>query len=152
MIVDFFKSQMETSLKKTLSFNTYFSPWFVFILKTSQLFWPQTEQLLCKHTQKKTNHYNESIWLPVAQVGGSAARTSELWGEKQSLEQRVEVAGSSLIFNAAQIASPTGWRRLLAPLGSSFFGGGRGESLILLLLKKVSKHVESGFISSVFSQ
>lgn len=37
--------------------------------------------------------------------------TSELWGEQQGLEQRVKVAGASLVFDAAQIASPTrrGW-------------------------------------------
>lgn len=78
-------------------------------------------------------------------MGESSDRTSELWGEQQSLEQRVEVARPSLIFNAAQIASPTGWRRLLAPLGSSSCGGGRDEALVVFLLKKASEHVELGF-------
>lgn len=59
-----------------------------------------------------------------AEEGGSPVHTSELRGEQQSLEQRVQVARPSLVLNAAQIA-PSSWRRwLIALFDSSYFGGG----------------------------
>lgn len=69
-----------------------------------------------------------------------AGLTSELWGEEQSLEQRVEVAGTPLVLDAAQIASPT-WRRwLVSPLCNSVPGGSRGANFLLLFLEKIPKH------------
>lgn len=72
-----------------------------------------------------------------------AGLTSELWGEQQSLEQRVEVAGAPLVLDAAQVASPT-WRRwLLAPIRNSAPGWGRSEAVFLpLFLEKIPKHAE----------
>lgn len=68
--------------------------------------------------------------------------TSELWGEQQGLEQRVKVAGASLVFDTAQIASPTrrGW--LARALCASAAGGRRGEPCVLLLLEKIAEHAE----------
>lgn len=68
--------------------------------------------------------------------------TSELWGKQQGLEQRVKVAGASLVFDAAQIASPTrrGW--LARALRASAAGGRRGEPFVLLLLEKIPEHAE----------
>lgn len=48
--------------------------------------------------------------------GGSLVLTSELGGEEQGLEQRVQVAGPSLVFDAAQIASSSTWRWLISHL------------------------------------
>lgn len=77
--------------------------------------------------------------------GESPVRTSELRGEQQSLQQRVQVARPSLVLNAAQVASSTGRRWLVTPFGSSFFGGGRREAFVLLVFKKISKHSELSF-------
>lgn len=73
---------------------------------------------------------------------GSPAYTSELRGEQQSLEQRVEVAGTPLVLDATQIAFPTrgGW--FVSPLCNSAPGGGRGEKIPLLFLEKIPKHPE----------
>lgn len=68
--------------------------------------------------------------------------TSELWGEQQSLEQRVKVAGASLVFDAAQIAFPTRRGRLARALCASAPGGRRGETFVLLLLEKIPEHAE----------
>lgn len=68
--------------------------------------------------------------------------TSELWGEQQSLEQRVEVAGATLVFDAAQIASPTRRRWLVSPLSISAARGRRGEALVFVLLEKIPEHAE----------
>lgn len=73
--------------------------------------------------------------------------TSELGGEQQGLEERVQVAGSSLVLDAAQIASSSRWRWLISHLWSSSLGGSRREAFLLLLLKKIPKHVVFGFVS-----
>lgn len=72
------------------------------------------------------------LWSPVL--------TSELWGEQQGLEQRVEVAGASLVLDAAQIVSSSGWRWLVSPLCNSSPGGCGGEAFLLLFLEKIPKH------------
>lgn len=66
--------------------------------------------------------------------------TSELWGEQQGLEQRVEVAGAPLVLDAAQIASSTGRRWPVSPLCNSSPGKSRREALLLLFLEKIPKH------------
>lgn len=43
--------------------------------------------------------FDKSQWGP--------SLTSKLWGEKKSLEQRVEIAGPPLVLDATQIGSPT---------------------------------------------
>lgn len=68
--------------------------------------------------------------------------TSELWGEQQCLEQGVKVAGAPLVFDAAQIASPTRRGRLARALCASAPGGRRGGPLVLLLLEKIPEHAE----------
>lgn len=69
--------------------------------------------------------------------------TSELWGKQQGLEQRVKVAGASLVFDAAQIASPTRRGRLARALRASAPRGRRGETFVLLLLEKIPEHADS---------
>lgn len=77
--------------------------------------------------------------------------TSELWGEQQSLEQRVKVAGASLVFDAAQIASATRRGRLARALCASAPGGRRGETfVVLLVLEKVPEHAERDTCSISF--
>lgn len=78
----------------------------------------------------------EGGWQPTVTL------TSELWGKQQSLEQRVQVAGASLVFDAAQIASPTRRGRLARALRASDPGGRRGETFVLLMLEKIPEHAE----------
>lgn len=87
----------------------------------------------------KTRFNNMKVCLSCCAEGGregeTPARTSELRGEQQSLEQRVQVARPSLVLNAAQVAYSTGRRWLIAASGGSFFGGGRREAFALLVFK-----------------
>lgn len=66
--------------------------------------------------------------------------TSELWGEQQSLEQGVQVAGASLVFDAAQVASATRRGRLARAPRSSRVPGGEAFVLLHLLLEKIPEH------------
>lgn len=76
--------------------------------------------------------------------------TSELWGEQQSLKQGVKVAGASLVFDAAQIASPTRRGRLARAPRAPAPAGRRGEPVVLLLLKKIPEHAEWNTCSIVY--
>lgn len=86
-------------------------------------------------------------------VALSPGPTSELWGEEQGLQQGVEVAGAPLVFDAAQIASSSGWRWLISPFRPSPPGGGgggkRSETFLLLFLEKIPKHCCVEFVHSV---
>lgn len=94
-------------------------------------------------TLKKTELTHRCRWVKCCSgCSPTLILTSELWGEQQSLEQRVEVAGASLVFDAAQIASPTRRRWLVSPLCTSAAGGRRGEALVFVLLEKIPEHAE----------
>lgn len=66
--------------------------------------------------------------------------TSELWGKQKRLEQRVEIAGTSLVLDAAQTGSPTDRRWFIGPLSNSYPRGSRAESILLLFFKQIPKH------------
>lgn len=79
------------------------------------------------------------------------ALTSELGGKQQCLQQRVEVAGASLVLDAAQITFSSWRRRLLGPFYSSSLGGNGRAFFFLLLLKKIAKHAVKAVPFSVLS-
>lgn len=66
--------------------------------------------------------------------------TSELWGKQKRLEQRVEIAGTPLVLDAAQTGSPTDRRWFVDPLCNSYPRGSRAGSTLLLFFKQIPKH------------
>ena len=79
-----------------------------------------------------------SPWPTLMKPAGTL--TSELWCEQQGLQQGVEVAGPPLVLNAAEIAFPPSWRRLLYTFSKSSQARVRRKPCFLLFLKKTPKH------------
>lgn len=91
--------------------------------------------------------------MNLQQWGQTPVHTSELRGEEQGLQQRVQVTRPSLVLDAAQIGFSSGRRWLVSRLGDSPFGGGSGgeaAAFLLIFFKKIPKHVELKYLNSSF--